>query len=254
MKIAQVCLLTGDGVQQLRHHGGHCKKTSRGVSGLRYGPNRSLPEGPRWSSPSPRNKLRLFSQICSFFLRTFTRLLCFQLGSYIALPEDVSGSFLTFLQSTQTPRVHVCPTCRLQDNEVAAVEPPPVVLYSPDSNTGASQPVQPDPHPPTHHKPQDPYSQHPTHPDARYHPDPRYPAPTDPRYPSYTERVNRPDGRYSTHTTQERPTYPFTTPRRPPAPENPVHRHASGPGVGRSRLLRRTDGELTSLTYPHSCT
>lgn len=136
-------------------------------------------------------------------------------------------------------RVNVCQKCRLQENEVAAVEPPPVVLYSPDSNTDTSQPespVQPDPHPPIHHKPQDPYSQQPTDPDPHNHPDPRYPAPTDPRYPSYTERINRPDGRYSGHTTQERPTYPYhrypvTTPRRPPVPETPVHRHTSGPGV-----------------------
>lgn len=116
------------------------------------------------------------------------------------------------------------------------MEPPPVVFYSPDS-TSTSQPespAQPDPH-----------SQHPTHPDRRHHPDPRYPAPTDPRYPSYAERESQPDGRYSIHTTQDRPTYPhhhpFTTPRRPPVPEIPLHRHASGPAVRRSTFLLRAE-------------
>lgn len=139
--------------------------------------------------------------------------------------------FPHFFKTTSALRVHACQT-RLQENNIAAVEPPPVVLYSPDSNTGAAQPESPV------HRPHDPYSQHPTYPDPHYHPDPRYPAPSDPRYPSYTERANRPEGRYSSHTTQDRPTYPYqryplTTPRRPPAPETPVHRHTSGPGVCR---------------------
>lgn len=136
------------------------------------------------------------------------------------------------------------------------MEPPPVVPYSPDhrSNTDTSahdpqrppeSPVhpdswhRPDPHQPTEPKPQNPsipYHRHPTHPDPRYQPDPRYPAPTDPRFPSYTERLNQPDGRYSIHTTQDRPAYPnprytVTPPRRRPVPENPVHHHTSGPGV-----------------------
>lgn len=173
----------------------------------------------------------------------FTQLLCFQLGDFIALPGDVSGSVPTFLFPNAASQL--VSKSRLQDNEVAAVEPPPVVLYSPDSNSGAFQPespVQPEPHPPAHHKPPDPYSQHPTHPDTRYHPDPRYPAPTDPRYPSYTDRGNQPDGR----ATQDWPTYqryPLTTPQRPPVPETPVHRHTSGPGVHRSPF--HSDFQLT---------
>lgn len=144
--------------------------------------------------------------------------------------------------------------CCLQENEVAAVEPPPVILYSPEHRSNVSthesqpaSPVQPEPHQPnlyqpTHPKPEEPYPRQPTNPDPRYQPNPRYPVPTDPRYPSYTERLNQPDGRYSIHTTQERPTYPYsrypvTTPRRPPVPEIPVHRHTSGPGVRQIRSL-----------------
>lgn len=263
-------MFTGVVVQDLWYDGSHGQKTSGGFSGLCYRPNRSLPEGPRGSPPSLRKTTVFYPKIRSFsvflfiyFLQMLTQVLSFQLGNYIALPGDVSGSFLTSpLPKTQMWRVNVCQTCRLQENEVAAVEPPPVVLYSTDSNTPQPEsPVQPDPHPPIHHKPQDPHSQQPTHPDPHYHPDPRYPAPTDPRYPSYTERINRPDGRYSSHTTQERPTYPYhrypvTTPRRPPVPETPVHRHASGPGVRRSCFCSMfcCSRELMTLHYSHSFT
>lgn len=126
-----------------------------------------------------------------------------------------------------------------QDNEVAAVEPPPVVPYPPDRHSKTASSATQGFHQPTHpnpHDPSGPYHRHTTNPDPQYQPDPRYPAPTDPRFPSYSERLNQPDGRYSVHTTQQRPTYPDTrypvsTPRRPPVPQTPPHRHSSGPGV-----------------------
>uniref|UniRef100_A0A3Q3KE47 Thrombospondin-like N-terminal domain-containing protein n=1 Tax=Monopterus albus TaxID=43700 RepID=A0A3Q3KE47_MONAL len=95
---------------------------------------------------------------------------------------------------------------QVKGNEVAAVEPPPVIPYYPD-HSSQSQPASPV-HPSSGHQSEpDPYyPQYPSnpdpryHPDSQYHPDPRYPAPTNPRFPSYGDRLNQPDGRYFVHT------------------------------------------------------
>lgn len=116
----------------------------------------------------------------------------------------------------------------LKDNEVAAVKPPPVVLYpqsqDQSNNNGAehysqggtaTRPIEPPPQ-----QPAEPPRREPTRPDPRY--DPRFP---DPRYPSQT------DGRY--HPSQPENRYPVTPQRRPspPVPQPAGHVHTSGPGV-----------------------
>lgn len=156
----------------------------------------------------PEGSLVYILEQTDLYLRVQDGVRQVQLGTYIPLPNE-------------------------DGNEVAAVEPPPVVSYSPDhhSNIHPLLPAQPD-----HH--------HPFQPDPRYYPnfhhpsqpDPHYPAPTDPRFPSYTDRINQPDGRY----TQDRTYYPDSrypvTPQRPPyrptsAAQGPVHHHTSGPGL-----------------------
>lgn len=95
---------------------------------------------------------------------------------------------------------------RDQENEVAAVQPPPVVHYEPENNpnSGAerlansgpeNQPLQPPPH-----RPEVPNN-------------PRYPSNPDPRYPE-----TRPH-----HHPQHRPS--------PPEPQPAAHEHTSGPGL-----------------------
>lgn len=189
----------------------------------------------------------------------------FSLETTLLYPVRMWVSFFLFVffRSCITPRLNTYHTYYFKVNEVAAVEPPPVVPYSPNhqSNTDTfahNSQRQPEVHPDSGHRPDlnhpthpgprypsNPDSQYPTHPnpDARYQPDPQYPAPKDPRFPSYSDRLNQPDSRYSVYTTQERPAYPDTrnavTPQRrppPPLPQSPVHHHTSGPAVGRPLL------------------
>ncbi|KAF3857459.1 hypothetical protein F7725_009318 [Dissostichus mawsoni] len=172
------------------------------------------------------------------------------------------GFFFTYndhyLNVHNAPYFHSHNAHYFQGNEVAAVEPPPVVPYSPhhtDPSVHDSQrqpespyPSNPDPRYPSHPDPR-----YPSNPDPRYQPDPRFPPPTDPRFPSYTDRLNQPDGRVSVNTAQERPAYPdsryadpryaVTPQRRPPprVPHTPVHHHTSGAGL-----------HLIALNSPHS--
>lgn len=121
-------------------------------------------------------------------------------------------------------------TLYLQHNEVAAVQPPPVVQYSQShsANNGAEHyshvdsPIrQPDSHGSEHSQPAiDPqYNTHySSHPDTRYppHPDYRFPARTDrPYIPVQPER------------------YPIPPVLRPSTPihQPEDHVHTSGPGV-----------------------
>lgn len=122
------------------------------------------------------------------------------------------------------------PFYRDLDNEVAAVQPPPVVLYpqsqdqSPNNGAehysqggAATRPIEPPPRQPA----EDP---RPPRPDTRYPPqyEPRFP---DPRYPPQT------DGRYNPVQPENR--YPVTPQRRPnpPPPQPAGHVHTSGPGL-----------------------
>uniref|UniRef100_A0A8C3A675 Collagen alpha-1(XVIII) chain n=1 Tax=Cyclopterus lumpus TaxID=8103 RepID=A0A8C3A675_CYCLU len=95
----------------------------------------------------------------------------------------------------------------LKENEVAEVQPPPVILYpqSQDQshNNGAGhysqggsaiRPIEPPPHPPV---------------------DPRYPPQYDPRFPD-PRRTGQTDGRLATQQTENR--YPVTPQRRPSPP------------------------------------
>ncbi len=110
-----------------------------------------------------------------------------------------------------------------QDNEVAAVQPPPVVHYSQDhtANNGAEQ-ISP-PHPPIEFPRREPENRNPNPPDSRY-PDPRYPPNTDNRY---TDPVQ--PHRYPVQPERN----PITPARRPSPPVNQPegHVHTSGPGV-----------------------
>lgn len=105
-----------------------------------------------------------------------------------------------------------------QDNEVAAVQPPPVVHYSQDhtANNGAEQ-ISP-PHPPIEFPRREPENRNPNPPDSRY-PDPRYPPYTDPvqphRYPVHPERNPSTPARHPSHSVNQ--------------PEG--HVHTSGPGL-----------------------
>lgn len=111
----------------------------------------------------------------------------------------------------------------LQDNEVAAVQPPPVVHYSQDhtANNGAEQ-ISP-PHQPIEFPRNEPESRNPNPPDSRY-PDPRYPPYTDNRY-----NPVQPEIRYPVQPERN----PITPARRPSPPVNQPegHTHTSGPGV-----------------------
>lgn len=179
---------------------------------------------------------------------------------------ECNFSFLLFPRTYNSPCFNKSHALYQQGNEVAAVEPPPVVPYSPDHHShidfqsppDSHSQSQPDGHHPTHTEPRYPSNPDPrytTHPDPRYQPDPRYPAQTDPRFPSYTERQNQPDGRYSVHTTQDRPAHPDSryavTPQRrppPPVPHIPVHHHASGPGVREATLKQAYSHHLFFIT------
>lgn len=111
----------------------------------------------------------------------------------------------------------------LQDNEVAAVQPPPVVHYSQDhtANNGAEQ-ISP-PHQPIEFPRSEPENRNPNPPDSRY-PDPRYPPYTDNRY-----NPVQPEIRYPVQPERN----PITPARRPSPPVNQPegHTHTSGPGV-----------------------
>lgn len=111
----------------------------------------------------------------------------------------------------------------LQDNEVAAVQPPPVVHYSQDhtANNGAEQ-ISP-PHQPIEFPRSEPENRNPNPPDSRY-PDPRYPPYTDSRY-----NPVQPEIRYPVQPERN----PITPARRPSPPVNQPegHTHTSGPGV-----------------------
>lgn len=108
------------------------------------------------------------------------------------------------------------------DNEVAAVEPPPVVPYSQDhtANNGAEQISPP-------HQPVDLPRENPSPPETFY-PEPQYPPLPDSRYPPNTD--SRYDSGQSPIRYPER--YPVT-PRRPSPPVNQPegHTHTSGPGL-----------------------
>lgn len=126
--------------------------------------------------------------------------------------------------------MYYCCTLYLQNNEVAAVQPPPVVHYSQShsANNGAEQyshvvdtPVQqPESHGSEHSQPgvDTQYNTHySSHPDTRYPPQPDHRSPhTDHQYiPVQPER------------------YPNTPIHRPSIPvhQPESHEHASGPGV-----------------------
>ncbi|KAG5834027.1 hypothetical protein ANANG_G00282300 [Anguilla anguilla] len=95
---------------------------------------------------------------------------------------------------------------RDQENEVAAVQPPPVVHYEPENNpnSGAERLANSGPE----NQPLQPPPQRPEVPN-----NPRYPSNPDPRYPE-----TRPH-----HHPQHRP--------RPPEPQPAAHEHTSGPGL-----------------------
>lgn len=117
----------------------------------------------------------------------------------------------------------------LQDNEVAAVQPPPVIQYSQDhtANNGAEQ-ISP-PHNPVE-LPRESENRNPSTPDSSY-PDPRYVPQPDPRYPPHT------DSRYNSGHLPIR--FPVTPARRPSPPANQPegHTHTSGPGVSLVNFL-----------------
>ncbi|CAL8388780.1 unnamed protein product [Boreogadus saida] len=144
-----------------------------------------------------------------------------QLGGYIALPND-------------------------DGNEVAAVEPPPVVHYTPDHRHGGTgttddqqrppetqpesrYPSQPEQHP-DHQNPHHPDHQNPHQPDHRQHlqPEPEYPPQPDHRHPLKPDyhRPHHPDYR---HPSQPDPNHPDH--RHPSQPEghHPDNRHPSQP-------------------------
>lgn len=114
----------------------------------------------------------------------------------------------------------------LKENEVAEVQPPPVILY-PQShdqshNNGAGhysqggsviRPIEPPPHPPV---------------------DPRYPPQYDPRFPD-PRHTGQTDGRLATHHTENR--YPVT-PRRPSPPVPQPAGRVDPPASGVSRFHR----------------
>uniref|UniRef100_A0A4W5N2M0 Uncharacterized protein n=1 Tax=Hucho hucho TaxID=62062 RepID=A0A4W5N2M0_9TELE len=159
-----------------------------------------------------------------FYIRVRDGFRKIQLGPYIALPPD-------------------------QGNELAAVDPPPVVYYQPDqpSNTATEQPPrQLDPHQPQPegHHPVYPDPRNPTHPDPRYpaQPDPRYPAQPDPRYPAH------PDPRYPA---QPDPRYPAQPdPRYPAQPDPRYHSHPDPhyPSHSDPRYPSHTDPRYPSYT------
>ncbi|KAG7278528.1 hypothetical protein CRUP_009792, partial [Coryphaenoides rupestris] len=137
-----------------------------------------------------------------------------------------------------------------QENEVAEVHPPPVVIY-PESQDGAghySQGGRADPRPVDQPPPSSPHRPQPPaetprrdHP-APPQPDPRYPPHYDPRFPDQrypgqtAERANRP---------QQPPQQPEVrhpvTARRPHVPQPAAHVHSSGPGNGNMRGIRGSD-------------
>lgn len=159
------------------------------------------------------------------------------------------------------------PFYRDLDNEVAAVQPPPVVNYpqSQDhsANNGAEHfsqggsaihHIKPPPRKPVE-------IPRPAKPENR-NPDPRYPPQYDPRYPPQTDAKYPPqtDGRYShvqpenRYPTQPESRFPVTPQRRPiplPVPQPAGHLHTSGPGlhlialnmpqVGNMRGIRGSD-------------
>lgn len=123
------------------------------------------------------------------------------------------------------------PFFRDLENEVAEVQPPPVILYpqsqdqSQSHSNGAGhysqgasiRPIQPPPHPPV---------------------DPRYPPHYDPRFPD-TRHTGQTDGRLATQQTEDR--YPVTPQRRPSPPVLQPHVDTAGSGL-----------HLIALNAPHT--
>lgn len=137
------------------------------------------------------------------------------------------------------------PFYRDLDNEVAAVQPPPVVNYpqSQDhsANNGAEQfsqggaatnPIVPPPRQPIEiPRPAQPNNRDPREP-PQY--DPRYPSQTDPRYPPQTDGRYipvQPENRYPTQPERRYHITPQRQPVPPPVPQPAGHVHTSGPGL-----------------------
>lgn len=122
-----------------------------------------------------------------------------------------------------------------EDNEVAAVKPPPVVLYpqSQDQspNNGAEHYSQGGS--PTH--PIEPPPRQPVEIPRPPQPDPRYPPQYDPRYDRY--EPPQPEIRYP------------VTPRRPspPVPQPAGHAHTSGPGLHLMALNTPQGGNMRGI-------
>uniref|UniRef100_A0A667Z6W2 Collagenase NC10/endostatin domain-containing protein n=1 Tax=Myripristis murdjan TaxID=586833 RepID=A0A667Z6W2_9TELE len=136
----------------------------------------------------------------------------------------------------------------MKDNEVAEVQPPPVILYpqSQDQshNNGAghysqsnpaTRPIEPPPQ-----RPIEPPRREPSNPDPRYPPryDPRFPVP---RYSGHT------DGRLNPAQPENR--YPVTPQRRPnpPVPQPAGHVHTSGPGLHLIALNAPQTGNMRGI-------
>uniref|UniRef100_A0A8C5AJP8 Thrombospondin-like N-terminal domain-containing protein n=1 Tax=Gadus morhua TaxID=8049 RepID=A0A8C5AJP8_GADMO len=125
------------------------------------------------------------------------------------------------------------PFYRDSENEVAEVQPPPVVIYTQSQDQ-------------SHHQQETPRREHAPQPDPRYPPhyDPRFP---DPRYPGQTaERANppppppqQPEVRHPV--TARRPHVP------PAAPKPAAHVHTSGPGLHLIALNSPQTGNMRGI-------
>lgn len=135
--------------------------------------------------------------------------------------RKIDQTYFAFLHSLNVLYLNLF-NCHLKENEVAEVQPPPVILYpqSQDQshNNGAGhysqggpvvQPIEPPPQPPV---------------------DPRYPPQYDPRFPD-SRHTGQTDGRLATQQTENR--YPVTPQRRPsrPVPQPAGHVETSGSAV-----------------------
>lgn len=130
------------------------------------------------------------------------------------------------------------PFFRDLENEVAEVQPPPVVLYpqaqDESQNNGAGHysqggsavlPIEPPPHPPV---------------------EPRYPSQYDPRFPD-PRNTGQTDGRLATKQTENR--YPVTPQWRPnpPVPQPGGHVHTSGSGLHLIALNAPQTGNMRGI-------
>ncbi|XP_056144842.1 collagen type XVIII alpha 1 chain a [Lampris incognitus] len=140
------------------------------------------------------------------------------------------------------------PFYRDQDNEVAEVQPPPVIIYTQSQdqshNNGAghysqggaaTHPIEPPPYQPVEIPRREPVN-----------PDPRYPPQYNPRFqdPRYTGQT---DGRLNPSQPENR--YPVTPQRRPnlPEPQPAGHVHASGPGLHLIALNAPQTGNMRGI-------